>query len=161
MAGFWGTACLFIFLWESIFSRLYRKSSRWCVAGLIQSVFILRLNTWNFFSGLIFFHRENPVHWAGAFLPLGISFFTFEFYHYAWDRRAGKTEAGTLGEYLAFILFLPTLVAGPIKRYQDFLPKLRAEPKEWERDWERGADRILTGLVKKFAVAEPLTHQYL
>ncbi len=158
MAGIWGAACLFIFLWESVFSRLYRKSSGWCVAGLVQSVLLLGVfKYWNFFSGLIFFHRQNPVHWAGAFLPLGISFFTFEFYHYAWDRHKGKTEAGTLGEYLAFILFFPTLVAGPIKRYQDFLPKLRAEPREWERDWERGLTRILTGLVKKFAVADLLT----
>jgi alginate O-acetyltransferase complex protein AlgI len=158
MAGFWGAACLFIFLWESIFSRLYRPGSRWCVAGILQSVILLGVfKYWNFFTGLVFFHHQNPVHWAGAFLPLGISFFTFEFYHYAWDRRAGKTEAGTLGEYLAFILFFPTLVAGPIKRYQDFLPKLRAEPKEWDKDWERGLTRILTGLVKKFAVADLLT----
>jgi alginate O-acetyltransferase complex protein AlgI len=60
-------------------------------------------------------------------LPLGISFFTFEFIHYAVDRRQTKIEAGTLGEYLAFILFFPTMVAGPIKRYQRFLPKLRAD----------------------------------
>jgi alginate O-acetyltransferase complex protein AlgI len=112
---------------------------------------------WNFFTGLFFLHPPNPLRWAGAFLPLGISFFTFEFYHYAWDRRAGKTEAGTLGEYLAFILFFPTLVAGPIKRYQDFLPKLRANPADWNRDWERGITRILTGLAKKFAIADLMT----
>jgi len=58
---------------------------------------------------------------------LGISFFTFGFIHYAVDRRQTKTEAGTLGEYLEFILFFPTMVAGPIKRYQRFLPKLRAD----------------------------------
>ena len=97
------------------------------------------------------------MRWQGAFLPLGISFFTFEFYHYAWDRRAGKTEAGTLGEYLAFILFFPTMVAGPIKRYQDFLPKLRSKPIGWSQDWERGITRILVGLVKKMSVADLLT----
>ncbi len=49
------------------------------------------------------------------------------------------------------------MVAGPIKRYQDFLPKLRAKPTGWGRDWERGGTRILTGLVKKFAVADLMT----
>jgi ribose transport system substrate-binding protein len=33
-----------------------------------------------------------------------------------------QAEEGTVGEYMAFILFFPTMVAGPIKRYQDFLP---------------------------------------
>ena len=86
----------------------------------------------------------NPLYWWNdSFLPLGISFFTFEFYHYAWDRKHGKTEAGTLTEYLAFILFFPTMVAGPIKRYQDFLPKLRAPSLDWAADFERGISRIL------------------
>ena len=158
MAGIWGAACLLIFLWESSMSRLYRPRSWWCVVGLVQSVVLLGIfKYWNFFTGLFFIHAPNPLRWQGAFLPLGISFFTFEFYHYAWDRRAGKTEPGTFGEYLAFILFFPTMVAGPIKRYQDFLPKLRQEPGNWSEDWERGITRILTGLAKKFAVADLLT----
>ena len=124
----------------------------------MQSVVLLGIfKYWNFFTGLIYFHHNNPLRWHSAFLPLGISFFTFEFYHYAYDRRSNLTEAGTLGEYLAFILFFPTMVAGPIKRFQDFLPKLRREPANWDGDWERGISRILTGLVKKFAVADFLT----
>jgi alginate O-acetyltransferase complex protein AlgI len=49
------------------------------------------------------------------------------------------------------------MVAGPIKRYQDFLPKLRAHPSPWKKDFEIGITRILTGLVKKFAIADLLT----
>ena len=30
------------------------------------------------------------------------------------------------------------MVAGPIKRYQDFLPKLRSISREWVVDWQRG-----------------------
>ena len=158
MAGIAGTLCLGIFLWESITSRLYKRESNWCLLGLLQSVLFLGIfKYWNFFTGLIFWNHSNPVRWQGAFLPLGISFFTFEFYHYAWDRKYGRTEAGTLGEYLAFILFFPTMVAGPIKRYQDFLPKLRTEPKDWTSDWEYGITRILTGLAKKFAIADLLS----
>ncbi|HEY4359148.1 MAG TPA: MBOAT family O-acyltransferase [Acidobacteriaceae bacterium] len=158
MAGVWGALCLGIFLWESITSRLYKPGSRWCLLGLVQSLLLLGFfKYWNFFTGLLFWHHANPVRWQSAFLPLGISFFTFEFYHYAWDRRAGRTEQGTLAEYLAFILFFPTMVAGPIKRYQDFLPKLRAKPRDWSSDWEFGLTRILTGLAKKFAIADLMT----
>ena len=157
LAGLPGAACLLIFLWEAILSRLYRHGSRWCIFGMAQSFMFLGIfKYWNFFTGL-FGHAGAQLHWAGAFLPLGISFFTFEFYHFASDRRAGRSESGTLGEYLAFILFFPTLVAGPIKRFQEFAPQLREPLTDWNRDWERGWTRILTGLAKKFAVADLMT----
>ena len=95
--------------------------------------------------------------WSTAFLPLGISFFTFEFIHYAVDRWKGKVESGSTWEYLAFILFFPTMVAGPIKRYQDFLPALRSPSTDWRTDWERGITRILAGLAKKFVIADLMT----
>ena len=60
---------------------------------------------WDFFAGLVWFRAPEQHYWAHAFLPLGISFFTFEFIHYATDRYKSKTEAGNVGEYLAFILF--------------------------------------------------------
>ena len=49
------------------------------------------------------------------------------------------------------------MVAGPIKRFQDFLPDLRAPSRDWPLDLSRGVTRILTGLVKKFAGADLLT----
>jgi alginate O-acetyltransferase complex protein AlgI len=53
-------------------------------------------------------------------IPLGISFFTFEFVHYLVDVRKGHPPIRRLRDFLAFILFWPTIVAGPIKRYQQF-----------------------------------------
>jgi alginate O-acetyltransferase complex protein AlgI len=158
LGGMIPAACLGIFLWESVTSRFYRPKSWFCWVGVAQAILLLFIfKYWNFFSGLVWFREPEKHHWAHAFLPLGISFFTFEFIHYATDRNKGKTEAGTLGEYLAFILFFPTMVAGPIKRYQQFLPKLRAELPAWPQDWHRGVTRILSGLAKKFAIADVLT----
>lgn len=159
IGGIVGAACLGIFVWEALCSRFYRPGSLLCVLGVVQSLLLLVVfKYWNFFTGLVFGAREdNPVYWAGAFLPLGISFFTFEFIHYAVDRYRDKTRAGTLGQYMAFILFFPTMVAGPIKRYQDFLPKLEAPSTDWRTDWERGTTRILCGLFKKFVLADTLT----
>jgi alginate O-acetyltransferase complex protein AlgI len=157
--GWVGVACLGIFLWECFVSRFYRARSLICWLGIAQTVLFLAIFKYrNFLSGLVWPNAaENPLFWRHAFLPLGISFFTFEFIHYAADRYNDRTEAGSAGEYLAFILFFPTMVAGPIKRYQDFLPKLRAVSREWVVDWQRGVTRILAGLVKKFAVADMLT----
>jgi alginate O-acetyltransferase complex protein AlgI len=159
LGGTIGALCLLIFLWECIVSRLYKPGSWVCWFGVTQSILILVVFKYrNFLSGLLWPNpRQNPIYWHNAFLPLGISFFTFEFLHYAVDRRNGKAEAGSWTEYLAFILFFPTMVAGPIKRYQDFLPKLRGVTRDWELDWQRGLTRILSGLVKKFAIADVLT----
>jgi len=156
--GVAGAACLGIFLWETLVSRFYRPASWFCWAGVAQTViFLLIFKYWNFLTGLFWsVPAQNPLYWKSAFLPLGISFFTFEFIHYATDRYRGRAEEGAASEYLAFILFFPTMVAGPIKRYQDFLPKLREISRDWALDWQRGITRILAGLVKKFAIADVL-----
>ena len=159
IGGVAGAACLLIFIWEALFSRLYRQGSILCLFGIAQTLlFLVAFKYWNFFTGLLFGHAgQNPYYWSRAFLPLGISFFTFEFIHYAVDRYRGTAPAGKFGEYLAFILFFPTMVAGPIKRYQDFLPKLCRPSLRWENDWQRGITRILAGLAKKFLIADLLT----
>jgi len=174
LGGAVGAACLLIFLWESLVSRFYKPGSWVCWLGILQSIaFLVVFKYRNFLSGLFWpAPGHNPLYWRNAFLPLGISFFTFEFIHYAADRYRNRTETGKLSEYLAFILFFPTMVAGPIKRYQDFLPKLRsvpaahllqesevrdAAPTAWWIDWQRGITRILAGLVKKLAIADVLT----
>jgi alginate O-acetyltransferase complex protein AlgI len=159
IGGAAGAVCLLIFLWESAFSRLYRPGSWICLLGIAQAlIFLLVFKYWNFFTGLVMGPpAQNPWYWAGAFLPLGISFFTFEFIHYAVDRYRGTAERGKLSDYLAFILFFPTMVAGPIKRYPDFVGKLNNPSSNWAEDWELGITRILVGLAKKFAIADVLT----
>ena len=159
LGGLIGAACLGIFLWESLVSRFYKPGSWFCAVGVLQTILFLAVFKYrNFLTSLVWpVPAHNPFYWHNAFLPLGISFFTFEFLHYAVDRYKGRTEEGTVGEYMAFILFFPTMVAGPIKRYQDFLPKLRDISLDWVLDWQRGITRILAGLVKKFAVADVLT----
>jgi alginate O-acetyltransferase complex protein AlgI len=159
IGGVAGAFCLLIFVWESLFSRFYRPGSPLCFVGIAQAIiFLVIFKYWNFFTGLVFRPTgHNPVYWAGAFLPLGISFFTFEFIHYAVDRYRGTAPRGKISDYMAFILFFPTMVAGPIKRYQDFGPKLAQPSLEWEIDWQQGVTRILVGLAKKFMLADLLT----
>lgn len=92
-----------------------------------------------------------------AAIPLGISFFTFEFVHYLTDVRRGDRPIIRLRDFLTFALFWPTMVAGPIKRYQQFLPALHeglARPSA--QDATIGLMRIAIGLAKKWA-ADNLT----
>ena len=159
LGGVVAASTVAILIWEALFSRLYRPGARIAFAGIAITIAVLAVfKYWNFITGLVTLPLgANPFRWEGAFLPLGISFFTFEFIHYAVDRYKGRTEPGTIGEYLAFIFFFPTMVAGPIKRYQDFLPSIRHPSTDAAADWNRGTTRILAGLVKKFGLADLLS----
>ena len=74
IGGVVGAACLIVFIWESLFSRLYRPGSWLCLIGIAQALLLLVVfKYWNFFTGLCFAGAaNNPLHWSGAFLPLGI-----------------------------------------------------------------------------------------
>ena len=57
-------------------------------------------------------------------LPLGISFFTFEFIHYLVDIYHGDLAVHSFTRFHVFAAFFPTQIAGPIKRFQQFVPSL-------------------------------------
>ena len=60
------------------------------------------------------------------FLPVGISFFTFQSLSYTIDvyRREIKPLTSLL-DYAFYVSFFPQLVAGPIVRARDFIPQIR------------------------------------
>ena len=87
-----------------------------------------------------------------AVIPLGISFFVFEFVHYLVDVRSGTRPISKPSEFMAFALFWPTKVAGPIKRYQQFVPSLGAGLQGPSgNDAMIGLCRIAVGCAKKWA----------
>ncbi len=87
-------------------------------------------------------------------VPLGLSFFIFEFVHYLAETYKGTLPKASLTEYAAFGLFFPTLVAGPIKRFGPFLEQLR-NPASFKIEYvSEGLYRILLGLGKKVIIAD-------
>jgi D-alanyl-lipoteichoic acid acyltransferase DltB (MBOAT superfamily) len=97
--------------------------------------------------------REPHLH---IILPLGISFFVFEFIHYVAEIYKGKPLVKSFPEFALFASFFPTQIAGPIKRYQDFIPQLGIPAKfKWEYV-DEGMQLILMGLAKKVLLADNL-----
>lgn len=92
---------------------------------------------------------------ADLILPLAISYFTFELIHYITEMRRDTLPKHHLQHFLAFILYFPTLVAGPIKQFQNFMPQL-ANRFSWQNIYI-GITRILIGLFKKLVLANTLT----
>ena len=63
--------------------------------------------------------------WSSPAAPLGISFFTFEFLHYLYEVRVrGREPVRNPVHFGIFAIFFPSLAAGPIKRFPDFVPQL-------------------------------------
>ncbi|MBX9721405.1 MAG: hypothetical protein K2X81_08430, partial [Candidatus Obscuribacterales bacterium] len=68
--------------------------------------------------GIVTHHA--PVWHANIILPLGISFFAFEFIHYLFEIYRGGKPIKSFVLFALFAAFFPTQIAGPIKRYKDF-----------------------------------------
>jgi alginate O-acetyltransferase complex protein AlgI len=69
-------------------------------------------------------------HWdiGTIFLPLAISFFTFQQISYLVDAWQGKTHEYNFLHYALFVCFFPQLIAGPIVHHRDIIPQfMRAE----------------------------------
>ncbi|MBX9570417.1 MAG: hypothetical protein K2X77_16085 [Candidatus Obscuribacterales bacterium] len=109
------------------------------------------IQTFNSFLGR--FGEFQPVANTDIILPLGISFFVFEFIHYLVDVHRGGKPIKNIIDFALFAAFFPSQIAGPIKRYQDFVLQLGQAliPKVNE-----GIRLLLQGLFKKVALADNL-----
>lgn len=97
-----------------------------------------------------------PLDFQNIFLPIGISFFTFQSMSYIIDLYRGKVQPlGRWVDYLFYISFFPQLVAGPIVRARDFIPQIRQRPLIVSRaQFGEGFWLILCGLFKKAVISD-------
>ena len=89
-------------------------------------------------------------------LPLGISFFVFEFIHYLVDIYKGSKPVKNPLRFALFASFFPSQIAGPIKRYQDFDRQLDEKPAVSFDQFASGLFLIAQGLFKKTALGDNL-----
>jgi alginate O-acetyltransferase complex protein AlgI len=89
------------------------------------------------------------------FLPLAISFFTFEQISYLVDADAGKTRHYSLLDYALFVAYFPHLIAGPIVRHNDLIPQFR-QLRSRNDDLASGVTLFTIGLAKKSLIADNL-----
>lgn len=89
-------------------------------------------------------------------LPLGISFFAFEFIHYLSDIYKGSKAIRSPIDFALFAAFFPSQIAGPIKRYQDFVQQLPNETRYNPTFFNQGVVLLLQGLFKKIALSDNL-----
>ena len=92
------------------------------------------------------------------YLPIGISFYTFQSMSYSLDIYFGKlAPVSSLRQFALYVSFFPQLVAGPIVRARHFLPQLLNPVVIHQENLKFGLTLILYGLIKKVCIADNLS----
>ncbi len=96
------------------------------------------------------------------FLPVGVSFFTFQSISYVVDiYREEIKPVKNFFDYTFFVTFFPQLVAGPIVRARDFIPQIR-EPFQLDKnDFSWAVIQIVKGLLKKLILADYIAVHFI
>lgn len=105
-------------------------------------------------DSLRLFAGESPAR-LNLWMPLGISFFTFQQIMYLVSVKRGDIEV-RLSDYLAFVLFFPKLIMGPLMEPKEFLAQLN-DSSRVRPDWGNlaaGLKLFSLGLFKKVLLAD-------
>jgi alginate O-acetyltransferase complex protein AlgI len=151
---------VFNFLWGRVIARAEHKP-RWRLAvGVAVNLASIAYFKYTGFlldnvNGLTGAEIEIP----DIFLPLGISFFTFQQIAYLVDCHRRLTEAHGFFQYCLFVTFFPQLIAGPIVHHSEMMPQFVAEKirRIDRRKLALGLALLAIGLFKKVIIADTLS----
>lgn len=135
------------------------RSERWWLIGGIAANLTL-LGWFKYANFMVHDVLRLDAPELHIFLPLAISFFTFQQIMYLAESARGERADPGLLPYAAFVAFFPHLIAGPIVRPREIMPQLlaadlavpRAEP------IAEGLMIFLLGLTKKLVLADTFGH---
>lgn len=98
-----------------------------------------------------FFATANQV--ATPIAIVGISYMGFKLIHFFVDYLGGEIETIQPLEFVSWLLFFPSIIAGPMQRFEDWHDQFgRRQLSVDEAVW--GARRILYGLILKVGLAD-------
>ena len=127
------------------------------VTGIVSLVAILVILKYlRFAVGLV--NPEASESLSGLLVPLGLSYYTFTLISYLVDVYNGiATPETNLLRFMAFGMYAPTLVSGPIMQYRLVSESFYAEHGFDPAGIARGMQRMLWGFFKKLVIAERLS----
>lgn len=137
-----------------------KSDTRWLVAlSLFIDLGLLAYFKYtNFFGSLIFSDWKH----LDIFLPVGVSFFTFQSLSYTIDVYRGNIRPlDRLLDYAFYVSFFPQLVAGPIVRARDFIPQIRRPLLVTNEMIGNGIFLIIAGLFKKAIISDYISVNFV
>ena len=106
------------------------------------------IDTWN----NLFSENFQLLH---LFLPVGISFYTFQSISYVVDVYKGKVEpTKSFLQYIFYLSFFPLILAGPIMRAGNFFPQIQEGKKITKAMIYGGLWLVILGIMKKAILAD-------
>lgn len=148
-----------------LMERTERKGAR---RALLITSLCINLGLLCYFKYTNFFYEMLASLWGGQFhaldifLPVGISFFTFQSLSYTLDVYRGELKAlRNPLDYAFFVSFFPQLVAGPIVRARDFIPQIRRPVVVTPEMFGRGVYFIAAGLFKKAILSDYISVNFV
>lgn len=142
--------------------------SPWRRKVLVVTSLCINLGLLVYFKYTNFFYEMLAPLWGGGFhaldifLPVGISFFTFQSLSYTLDVYRGDLKPlDSLLDYAFYISFFPQLVAGPIVRARDFIPQIRKPLFVSREMFGEGVFFIVSGLFKKAVISDYISVNFV
>lgn len=116
----------------------------------------------NFFISNLNTLTGSNIAFANIFLPIGISFYTFQTMSYSIDLYRKKiTPTHNFFDFLFFVSFFPQLVAGPIVRAAQFIPQITRTPKLSSYRLDKALLLIMGGLIKKAIISDYISVNFV
>ncbi|MCS7052408.1 MAG: MBOAT family protein [Ignavibacterium sp.] len=144
-------------------TNLKFKRKLFLILSLIANLGILGYFKYtNFFINNVNALFSSNIPLQDIFLPVGVSFFTFQSMSYTIDIYRNKlTPERNFTDFLFFVSFFPQLVAGPIVRAADFLPQIHNRPLITKADIGKALFLIIAGLLKKAVIADYISINFV
>ena len=142
--------------------------AHWKRKFLVVVSLCINLGLLCYFKYTNFFYEMLCPLWNGSFepldifLPVGISFFTFQSLSYTLDVYRGDLKPlSSLLDYAFYVSFFPQLVAGPIVRARDFVPQIRQPLRVTNEMFGQGIFFIVSGLFKKAVISDYISINFV
>jgi D-alanyl-lipoteichoic acid acyltransferase DltB (MBOAT superfamily) len=124
----------------------------------------LAIHFWHYMGGILDEQALQRLTYKplDIFLPIGISFFTFQSLSYTIDIYRGQVKPVKRWiDYLFFVSFFPGLVAGPIVRAKDFIPQIYKKPRLLYNHLGEALYLIICGLFKKCVISDYISVNFV
>lgn len=143
------------------FAKYIESSGKWsklflAIPTVVNVVLLLYFKYTDFIIGNINLWFGTDIALKELILPLGISFFTFQQIAYVAAVYTKQIEKVVLVDYLAYILYFPKILMGPLMDPVDFIDQINDE-KCRKINWDNiacGVKIFSFGLFKKMLLAD-------
>lgn len=151
-----GNCLINYILLDLIKKRNKYKKSILFIGVAFNILLLFYFKYYNFFVTSLNVIIENDFTLKNIILPLGISFFVFQQISYLVDLYKGEIENVKFEDYIAYILFFPKLLMGPLISPKELITQFNDEDRK-NICWENtviGLQLFGVGLFKKVVIAD-------